>query len=134
MFRTGDQWLDPSTCRVAFQLSNKDYDSAGTTYLQPLSLNPVAFFRRWRVIAGGVVIEGIDNLNRLSLVLHVLKSEEEQFGIAAEGFCSFDDKRANVAIDTRKSYRFGNHDQSGIVYAGRRVMFKPLVGLFNQEK
>ena len=106
---------------VAFQLNNKDYDSAGTTYLQPLSWNPAVFFRRCRIIAGGVVLEDIDNVSRLSLMLHALKPEEEQLGIAAEGFGSFDDKHANVATDTRKPYRLGNHDQSGIVFAGRRV-------------
>ena len=39
----GDQWLDPSTFRVMFQLDNKHYDSAGSIYVQPLSWNPVAF-------------------------------------------------------------------------------------------
>ena len=131
---TGDQWLDPSTFRVASQLNNKDYDSAGTTYLQPLSWNPAVFFRRCRIIAGGVVTEDIDNFNRFPLMLHALKPEEEQLGIAAEGFGSFDDKHANVATDIRKSYRLENHDQSGTVFAGRRVMFKPLIGLVNQEK
>ena len=130
----GDQWLDPSTCRVAFQLNNKEYDSAGTTYLQPLSWNPAVFFRRCRIIAGGAVIEYVDNFNRLSLMLHALKSEEEQLGIVAERFSSFGDKHANVATDIRKSYRFENHDQSGTVFAGRRVMFKPLVGLSKQDK
>ena len=66
-------------------------------------------------------------------MLHALKPEEEQLGIA-EGFCSFDDKYGNAATDTRKSYRLENHEQSGIVSAARRVMFRPLVGLFNQDK
>ena len=131
---TGDQWLGPSNFRVMFQLNNEDYDAAGSTYLQPLSWDPAVFFRRCRIIAGGVVIEDIDNFNRLSLMLHALKSEEEQLGIAAEGFGSFDGRYANVATDTRKSYRFGNHEKSGIVFAGRRVVFKPLVCLFNQER
>ena len=41
-------------------------------------------------------------------------------------------KHANVATDTRKSYGLGNHGQSGTVFAGRRVMLKPLIGLVNQ--
>ena len=41
---TGDQWLDPSTFRVMFQPNTKDYDAAGSIYLQPLSWNPAAFF------------------------------------------------------------------------------------------
>ena len=70
----------------------------------------------------GVVIEDIDNLTRLSLMLHALKPEEEQLGIAAEGFCSFDGKYANAATDTRKSYRLENHEQSRIVSAARRYV------------
>ena len=131
---TGDQWLDLSAFRVAFQLNNKDHDAAGSIYVQPLSWNPSVFFKRCRIIAGGVVIEDIDNFNRLSLVLQALKPEEERLGIAAEGFDSFDDKYVNAATDTRKSYRLGNHEQSGIVSAARRVMFKPLIGLVNQEE
>ena len=67
-------------------------------------------------------------------MLHALKPEEEQLGIASEGFGSCDGINANAATDTRKSFRLGNHDQSGIVSAGRRVMFKPLVGIFNRDK
>ena len=62
----------------------------------------LCFFRRCRIIAGGVVIEDIDNFNRLSLMLQALKPEEDQLGIAAEGSGSFDDKYANAATDTRK--------------------------------
>ena len=45
----GDQWMDPSTFRVAFQLNNLDYDAIGTTYVQALSWNPAVFFRRARI-------------------------------------------------------------------------------------
>ena len=93
-------------------MNNKGYHSAGTIYLQPLPWNPAVFFRRCQIIAGGVVTEGISDFNRLNLMLHALRSEEEQIGIAAEGFCSFDDKHANVATDTRHSYRLENHVQS----------------------
>ena len=55
----GDQWMDPSTFRVAFQLNNFDHDAIGTTYVQPLSWNPAVFFRRARIIAGGQVVEDI---------------------------------------------------------------------------
>ena len=67
-------------------------------------------------------------------MLTALKPEEEQLGIAAEGFGSSDDKYANAATDTWKSYRLENHEKPGIVYAARRVMFKPLIGIVNQEK
>ena len=73
---TGDQWLDPSTFRVMFQLSNTGNIGAaeGTAAktLEPLSWNPAVFFRRASIICGGVVVEDIDNFSRLSLMLTAL--------------------------------------------------------------
>ena len=125
---TGDQWLDPGTFRIMFQLNNRDYDAASSIFLQPLSWNPAVFFRRCRIIAGGAVIEDIDNFYRLPLMLHFLKPEEEQLGIASEGFCIFGARYGPQAADPRKNYRLDGHERSGIV-AGRKVMFKPLVGI-----
>ena len=63
---TGDQWLDPSTFRVAFQLKNHNGHTSGSVpvpiKVQPLSWNPAVFFRRARLICGGQVIEDIDDL------------------------------------------------------------------------
>ena len=50
-----DQWLDPSTFRVMFQVNNLDAPAAFTN-VQPLHWNPAVMFRRARVIAGGQVI------------------------------------------------------------------------------
>ena len=130
---TCDQWMGPSTFRVAFQLNSLDYDAVGTTYVQPLSWNPAVFFRRARIIAGGQVVEYIDDFNRLSLMRTSLKSGEEQLMISSEGFNSFDDQYGDVARDNRKTYRNFDYDKSGSVFEGRRVVFKPIFGLFNQE-
>ena len=100
---TGDQWLDPSTFRVRFQLNNMDYTSSGTKYIKPLSWNPAVFFRRARIIAGGVVIEDIDGFNRLLLMLTTIMPHEKQLMIASEGFGSFDDRYAVVADDIVKN-------------------------------
>ena len=56
---TGNDWLDPSTLRVMFQLNNAAVQTEGspTKTLEPLSWNPAIFFRRARVICGGVVAE-----------------------------------------------------------------------------
>ena len=90
---TGDQWLDPSTFRVMLQLNNAGNVGAAegspTKALEPLSWNPAVFFRRARIICGGVVVEGIDNFNRLSLML--TETEEEHNPIASEGFCNIDE-------------------------------------------
>ena len=67
----GDQWLDPSTFRVMFQLDNNNGNTGGgfPIYVQPLSWNPAVFFRRARLICGGQTVEDINDLNRLSLML-----------------------------------------------------------------
>ena len=51
----GDQWLDPSTFRVASQLNHHNGTNANDSQImvQPLSWNPAVFFRRARLICGG---------------------------------------------------------------------------------
>ena len=137
---TGDQWLDPSTFRVAFQLNNHNGNISSSPsfpiVVQPLSWNPAVFFRRARLICGGQVIEDIDDFNRLSLMLTDLMPEDDQHDIACEGFgnCDFVKGEAAQATDDRKAYRQDDYDLSGNVQLSRRVMFKPMLGLFNQEK
>ena len=138
---TGDQWLDPSTFRVAFQLNNHNGNTSGTPsfpiMVQPLSWNPAVFFRRARLICGGQVIEDIDDFNRLSLMLTDLLPEDEQHDIACEGFGNFDFVKGTdeaEAADPRKGYRMDDYDLSGNVHLARRVQFKPMLGLFSQEK
>ena len=94
------------------------------------------FFRRARLICGGQVVEDIGDLNRLSLVLTDLLSEDDQSDIACEGFGNFDYVRLPEAqgADQRKGYRQTDYDVSGNVNLARRVTFKPMLGLFNQDK
>ena len=119
---TGDQWLDPSTFRVAFQLNNHNGSTTGSVQvpimLQPLSWNPAVFFRRARLICGGQVIDDIDDFNRLSLMLIDLLPEDEQHDIACEGFGNFDFVKGEVAqeSDPRKGYRMDDYDLAGNVY------------------
>ena len=131
----GDQWLDPSTSRVAFQLNNNNGQDF-QIMVQPLSWNPAVFFRRARLICGGQVVEDIDGFNRLSIMLTDLLPEDDQHDIACECFGNFDFVKGEAAqaADARKGYRQGDHDRSGSVYLARRVQFKPMLGLFNQEK
>ena len=134
----GDQWLDPSTFRVAFQL-NKNIGNNGSGFpimVQPLSWNPAVFFRRARLICGSQVVEDFDDFNRLSLMLTDLLPEDDQHDIACEGFGNFDFVKGEEAqtADERRSYRQTDYDLSGNINLARRVMFKPMLGLFNQEK
>ena len=135
---TGDPWLDPNTFRVAFQLNNHNGTNTGgfQIMVRPLSWNPAVFFRRARLICGGQVIEDIDDFNRLSLMLTDLLPEDDKHDIACEGFRNFGFVKGEVAqaTDERKIHRQDDYNRSGNVYLGRRVQFKPMLGIFNQEK
>ena len=134
---TGDQWLDPSTFRVMLQLNNAGNVGAAegspTKALEPLSWNPAVFFRRARIICGGVVVEDIGNFNRLSLMLTALKTEEVQHPIAAEGFWIVGEKYIEISTDSRSTYCADGYDKSGLVTVSRRVLFKPILLLFHQD-
>ena len=116
----GDQWLDPNTFRVAFQLKNHNGNNGADfpIMVQPLSWNPAVCFRRARLICGGQVIGDIDGSSRLSLMLTDLLPEDDQHDIACEGFGNFDFVKGEVAqaADERKSYRQDEYDLSGNVF------------------
>ena len=65
-----------------------------------------------------------------------LLPEDDQHDIGCEGFGNFDFVKgaAAQAADERRNYRQTDYDLSGNVGLARRVMFKPMLGLFNQEK
>ena len=63
---TGDNWLDPSTFRIMFDLSNTS--QVPQRKLRPLG-GPHSFFRRMRILCGGQVIEDIDSYNRVHEML-----------------------------------------------------------------
>ena len=54
---TGEDWLDPSTLRVMFNLTNLQND--GVARLRVLG-GPWTFFRRMRILAAGQLVEDID--------------------------------------------------------------------------
>eukprot|EP00972_Heterocapsa_arctica_P055590 8200170-Heterocapsa_arctica.AAC.1 len=83
-------------------------------------------FRRVRIIAGGQIVEDIDNFNCISCMLTSLASESKQLSIASEGFGSYDDKYGDGVADLRKPWIAEDHDTAGIIRESRRVLFKPL--------
>ena len=104
--------------------------------VQPLNWNPAVFFRRATLMCGGQVVGDTDDFNRLSLMLTDLMPEDDQHDIACEGFGNFDFVKSDAAqtTDQRKGYRQDDYDRSGNVNLARRVQFKPMLGLFNQER
>ena len=104
----GDQWLDPNTFRVIFQLNNNNGNNAAGTPInvQPLSWNPAVFFRRARLICGGQVVEVIDDFNRLSLMLSGLLPEDDQSDMICEGFGNLGFVKGEAAQDCDNRKRF----------------------------
>ena len=91
------------------------------------------FFRRARLICGGVVVEDIDDFNRLSLMLTALKSIDDQKEIAMESFgcCTSvhdigggglfaDPTGAAEDADGRKSYRIKDWDEADRILISRK--------------
>ena len=128
---TGTDWLDPSTVRVQFTLNNKD----PAKNLHPLNPLPATFFRRLRIICGGIVIEDIDFYNRVYNMVHTLLPFERRMNDFAEGFglaegygSTYNQRLQNKAIGFDAAY------ESPTVRDRRVVLFPLLCGLMNQSK
>ena len=131
---TGSDWLDPSSLRIQFRLSNPTQDNL--KLLNPL---PANFFRRLRILAGGQVIEDIDCYNRVYNMIHMMLPVERRLNDYAEGFgigeASEDPWSAN--IDPRDI--LGGIDAGDYppwIHKGdsRVVLFPLFCGLMNQSK
>jgi hypothetical protein len=111
---TGDNWLDPSTFRVAFDLQNmealvqKRNDAGALLYLDstgnetttvtaaPVMLNvklrplggPRTFFKRMRVLCSGQIVEDIDDYNRVQEMFLTLTPAETRLNDTAKSFGS----------------------------------------------
>ena len=130
---SGDSWMDPSTCRVMFDLRNLASSAADALVkktLRPLG-GPWSFFRRMRVLAGGQVVEDIDNYNRCHQLFSILTAKDSRDNDAVEGF----GKRWDHINDLDADTVYNEHNFSGIREGqAQTVLFKPLSGLLNQPK
>ena len=119
---TGDAWLDPNTVRVSFTLQNPDSSKNLRTQGYPWG-----FFRRLRILAGGQIIEDIDNYNRVHHMYHLLQNPLLRYADAAENFGIIPDSWRETTPTTL--------DYHGIKPGqGQVVMFTLLSGLLNQDK
>ncbi len=80
---TGDGWVDPSTIRVMFDLNN--VTTTAGKFLRNVG-GPWSYFRRMRLMAGGTVIEDIDNYARTHQQFHALVSPTQRQNDTIEGF------------------------------------------------
>ena len=132
----GQNWLDPSTFRVAFDVVNDAL--AGTApldpYLRPLS--PWGMFRRVRLLCGSQLVEDIDYYGRVHEMMSILSAKHSRANESVEGFGFVWDEHMT---DVNKQLYKGIAPGSSAVGASRpgdrqTVMFKPLLGLLNQPR
>lgn len=123
---TGDNWLDPSTFRVMFDLVNMDNTAA--KLLRPVG-GAWSFFKRMRVLCNGAIVEDIDDYNRVHQMFNILSSPDNRKNELSEGFGQHWDIQQDFSTPfTANSFpgiKGGQH---------RTVLFKPLSGLLNQPK
>ena len=123
---TGDNWLDPSTFRVQFDLNN--LESAAGKELRTIS-GPWSFFRRMRVLCAGQIVEVIGDYNRIHEMMHILIARESRENDAAEAFGHYFDTHEWVTGQVPAGKYNGIPEGSS-----QTVLFKPLSGLLMQNR
>ena len=119
---TGDNWMDPSTLRILFQLNNDE--TAVAKMLRPLS-GPHAFLRRMHILVAGQLVEDIDQYNRIHEMMQFFVAPDSRDNDAAEAFGFIHNKHVKYTPTTFPGIKPGQ---------GLQVLFKPLSGLLNQTK
>ena len=141
-----NNWLDPSSVVLQFELVNTaTFASSSADVLRPLG-NPALFFKRMRVLAGGQVVEDIQDFGRNSELLASLQNEFVRDNNDIQGFGSrYDSSRVSAIEDLRvvDPTNLTGAELLGAVksylpqiQAGKSkiVNFKPLCGLLAQDK
>ena len=109
----GTDWLDPSTVKLMFTLSNTDASNQMT-----LLSGPWSFFRRMRIICSGQIVEDVDDWNRICEMFNILSSSAVRANDAIEGAKKWDDGGGETLASGHK----------------RTMGMKLCSGLLNQSK
>ena len=117
-----DGWMDPSTLRISFDVLNT---ADAAVLLRPLS-GGWSFFRRLRILCGGVIIEDISEFNRTQELFTTLINKNSKVNIDAEGFglSPFDYTTAETIANFPGIA--GGQSQT--------ITFTPLSGILSQPK
>ena len=121
---TNDNWLDPSTVRVMFNLVNNDADAAKK--LRTIS-GAWSFFRRMRIMCQGKLVEDFD-YNRTCEMFEVMTSLHNRDNDDIEGFGHRSDTlppNGSHTVDTLPGIPGSSHQTVGM---------KLCSGLLNQPK
>ena len=123
---TGDNWLDPSTFRVMFNLKNED--TVAAKKLRPIG-GPWSFFQRLRVLCAGQLVEDIMDYNRIHEMMHILIAKESRENDSAEAFGITANLPAFVTNKVDITMIKGIEPGKSMT-----ALFKPLSGILNQNK
>jgi hypothetical protein len=126
-----DEWLDPLTVRIMFELKND-----GTQNLYPLG-SCHAFFRRMRLICKGQVVEDIDMYNRCHEMFEVLSAKHVRDNNMVDAFgARFDEYDPDADFSNTAGALTGTITNRTVIAADKSkyVSFQLLSGLLNQEK
>ena len=80
---TGDQFADPSTFRIAFDVVNMESDA--DKKLRVLG-GAHTFFRRMRILAANTLVEDISDYNRVHEMFRILNAKDANINSDAEQF------------------------------------------------
>ena len=80
---TGDNWLDPSTVRISFDVVNNDPEASHE--LRPIG-SPWSFFKRFRLLISGTAVEDISEYARTHEMMHTLTSKASRTNDFCEAF------------------------------------------------
>ena len=126
-----NDWLDPSTLRIMFDSRNTD--STVAHRLRPIG-GPWSFFRRMMILMGGTMVEDMDNYTRTHQMFNQLTAQDSRNNKMVEGFgVEMDIAEAAGLINARD----GVAQQYYVGIKGgqsQTALFKPLSGIFNQNK
>jgi hypothetical protein len=127
---SSNAWLDPSTVMVQFKLTNTEAANA-LRFLNPLAAN---FFRRLRIIVGGVTVEDMSYYNRWYNMIHNLLPVERRMNDFATQFGLND--QHNQKDNPIDGIGFDVADTPPDIAGGeyKTVCFPLFCGLFNQTK
>ena len=127
---SGDQWLDPGTVRLQFTLAN---NGAAAQLLRVVS-GPWSFFRRVRILAGGQILEDMDDYNCIHEMFHMLQDPKNRINDNIEGFGMRHDDYGGLGQNGYVPAFIDLNYPSIAGGSSRVVMFKLLSGIFNQDK
>jgi hypothetical protein len=119
----GSEWIDPSTVHLQYDLRNTA-PSTGVKSVRPVS-GAHCFFQRLRIMTGhGTLVEDISDYNQVHELFSNMKPREE---VDNDDILSFGARVQDTAVTAGalRGVPAGQH---------MTVSFKPLCGLFSQEK